>query len=148
MTIDASSAICPPKMALACWMLVAGSGVVSRYLAGRFPQAAILGCDQSRHVLSEAIRAARGLTNLSFVERDLFDSGFENNCFDYVLSRFMLSHVNHDDLCLMISKFFRILAPGGGIVLVDVGGIILNVYPRAARSEPRSTVPLAVLPGP
>ncbi|PRD40694.1 hypothetical protein C5748_25570 [Phyllobacterium phragmitis] len=107
-----------------------GSGIVSRYLAGRFPRSRIIACDYSAPILREARERAKDVHNLSFEEKNLFELDFEDSQFDLIVSRFVLHHQSCERQERIISELVRVLKPAGKLIIIDVDGIILNLYPQ------------------
>lgn len=107
-----------------------GSGVVSRYLASRFPKTRIIACDYSAPILHEARERSKGIGNLSFEEKDLLNLGFENSQFDLIVSRYVLHHQSCERQKRILAELVRVLKPAGKLIVIDVDGIILNIYPQ------------------
>jgi ubiquinone/menaquinone biosynthesis C-methylase UbiE len=110
-----------------------GSGVVTRYLAARFPRASVLGCDYSVPLLREARDRSKGIENITFEEGNLLQLSFEGERFDLVVSRFVFHHHSWERQEAILSELVRVLKPGGRLVVIDVDGIILNLHPQTPR---------------
>ena len=50
---------------------------------------------------------------------DVFDSNFIPNSFDLICCRDFLMHFSESDKQILLSKFYRWLAPGGSVILTD-----------------------------
>ena len=110
-----------------------GSGIVSRYLASRFPWATVLGCDYSAPLLREANARSQGIGNIAFEEANLLQLSLGGGRFDLIVSRFVFHHQSAERQEKILSELVRVLKPGGRIVVIDVDGIILNLHPQTPR---------------
>ncbi|MGX1810481.1 class I SAM-dependent methyltransferase [Nocardia sp. NPDC055321] len=122
--------------------LCAGTGYASRLLAGRHPEAEVVGLDLSREMIAVGNRklAARGPANVRLVEGDAGSLPFEDNTFDTVMAVFGLHEVPTTVRHAAVRESARVLGPGGRIVVVDLdksprSGALLDAYLRVA--EPR-----------
>lgn len=107
-----------------------GSGVVSRHLAARFPTSRVIACDYTASLLTQAREAAGDIPNLAFEEQDLKQLSYPDGQFDLVVCRFVLHHQDSVSLDKLVAELARVLKPGGEIVLIDVDGFLLNLYPQ------------------
>lgn len=102
-------------------VLEAGCGVGAQTvtLASRSPEAQIVSVDVSESSLAEAKRAviARGLTNVSFRQADIFDLPFETAAFDHVFVCFVLEHLPRPLDALR--ALTRVLKVGGSLTLIE-----------------------------
>lgn len=110
-----------------------GSGVVSRYLATHFPKSRVIACDCSALRIAQAAELASSIGNLRFETQDLKQLDYPDDQFDVILSRYVVEHQTPDDLQRVVSEMVRVLKPGGRIVVVDVDGIMHNIYPQTRR---------------
>jgi ubiquinone/menaquinone biosynthesis C-methylase UbiE len=108
-----------------------GSGVVSRHLAERFPECKIVGCDFSETRVEQASNAAQGIKNLSFETGDLQDLPYDDGSFDRVVSRFVFEHQTVESLKKVTAEVARVLKPDGEAWIIDVDGLMLNIYPQS-----------------
>lgn len=95
-----------------------GRGVMTRYLAWRYPGAQIEGVDGDRDVQerNRRIASAVGLSRCSFIDADL--CGFRNlGAYDLIVSVDNLEHI--DDDASVLANFFDALRPDG-LLLVHV----------------------------
>lgn len=107
-----------------------GSGVISRYLASRFPKSTIVACDYSVPILREGRKRSKDIGNLIFEEKDLQNLDFENSQFDLIISRYVFHHQSCERQERILAELVRVLRPAGKLVVIDVDGIILNLYPQ------------------
>jgi len=110
-----------------------GSGVVSRYLANTFPNAEVTACDMTASLLHEARQQAHGIGNLRFFEQNLKSLSFDDASFDLIVCRFVLHHQSAEGRELILSELVRVLKPGGRIIVIDIDGVVLNLYPQTAK---------------
>jgi ubiquinone/menaquinone biosynthesis C-methylase UbiE len=106
-----------------------GSGIVSRYLATRYPHAKVIGCDSSAIRVKQAIAASTHQLNLRFEHENLTDLSYRENLFDVVIARFVLQHLNQNARNRAVQEFFRCLKPGGRLILIDIDGALFNMHP-------------------
>lgn len=107
-----------------------GTGIVSRYLARRFPSARVVACDFTLSLLEQAREAAKDISNLSFEEQDLKQLTFTSEQFDLIISRFVIHHQNTENRSKLIAEMVRVLKPGGTLVVIDIDGATMNLYPQ------------------
>jgi SAM-dependent methyltransferase len=105
-----------------------GPGVVSRVLAELVgPAGRIVGIDLSHERIQEARRRAEGLSQLSFRESDVHNTGFEDESFDFVWSQFVFEYLSRPDLALQ--ELVRVTRRGGKLVISDIDGAGLANWP-------------------
>ncbi|MEF3306767.1 class I SAM-dependent methyltransferase [Paenibacillus sp. GYB003] len=107
-----------------------GSGVVSRYLANRFPASRVIGCDYTASLLAKARDAGKDIPNLAFEEQDLKQLNYPDCRFDLVLCRFVFQHQDSESLSRLVAELARVLKPGGTLVVIDSDGLLYNLYPQ------------------
>lgn len=102
-------------------ILEAGCGVGAQTvtLAGNNPESSIVSVDISAKSLRQAEQriVAAGLTNVRFLEGDLFELSFDPQSFDHVFVCFVLEHLPDPVLALKRLKTF--LRPGGTITVIE-----------------------------
>lgn len=108
-----------------------GSGIVTRYLAHTFPECSISACDIGDENLEKAREQAKkeGLNKIDFKREDVTQLSYPDGCFDRVVCRYAIQHVNKDLRQKAISEFKRILKPGGELWLIDFDGTLYNLFP-------------------
>ena len=94
-----------------------GWGTFSFKLASRARE--VVGLDFSERSVEICREGADelGLTNVSFVCADGGDSGLESDSFDVVVAADLLEHLYPEDSDRVIREAFRLLRPGGRLVL-------------------------------
>lgn len=107
-----------------------GTGALSRYLASRFPQAAIVACDTSGVRLAKAREVAIAYRGIQFEEQDLGSLRYADATFDFVLMRFVAQYQPADGLHRTLAEMLRVLKPGGLLLAIEADGIVLNLHPR------------------
>jgi len=114
-----------------------GSGIVSRYLAERYPDACVTGLDRAGQRILQATEAARHVPNLVFVEGDLTDpstaSDLSPGTFAFVVCRFVLEHLSAEGRATALARLRRSLAPGGVLCVIDADGLFYNLHPTTER---------------
>ena len=105
-----------------------GSGLGLRFLKNKYPEVVGFGCDQSQTRIVEAkeIAEREGLTDLSFFTSTLEKISTSSGYFDFVLCRFVFEHLLSPSQ--IAEEFFRILKPGAKVCVVDLDGIVFNLY--------------------
>lgn len=107
-----------------------GSGIVTRYLAERFPKASVIGCDASTDRINQAKPLGKLFKNCQFQVENLRALSFADQSLDGIVCRFVLEHLNGEQQREVIREFFRCLKPGGKLCLIDIEGYLYNVYPQ------------------
>lgn len=93
--------------------IATGSGVSARALRRAHPEAAIIGIDRAAEMLAVARRNGAG----GFVRCDARRLPFPDDAFDGANAGFVFRPLNADPD--MISEIYRVLKPGGRIVIYD-----------------------------
>ena len=106
-----------------------GSGLLARYLYEQSSRRDIIAVDLSELRLKQAENAARSLgQKIKFQTEDLEDLSFRDDSFDVVVCRYVMEHVRKPELIL--KELFRVLKPGGKLVIINFDGIVVNLYSR------------------
>lgn len=127
-------------------VLEAGCGVGAQTvtLAGNSPGASIVSVDISANSLAQAEEKVRsaGLTNVQFMQGDIFALSFAPHSFDHVFVCFVLEHLREPSVALRTLKAF--LRPGGTITVIegDHGSAYFHPDSDAARAAIRCQVEL------
>ena len=90
-----------------------GTGDLAREAASQFPQARVIASDFTH----EMMRVGRRISVLNFSTADALRLPFNDSAFDAVTSGFLMRNVI--DLQKAIEEQFRMLKPGGRIVILD-----------------------------
>lgn len=102
-------------------VLEAGCGVGAQTvaLARNSLGASIVSVDISAHSLSQAEQTVRtaGLTNVRFLQGDIFHLSFAPQSFDHIFVCFVLEHLKEPDVALRKLKTY--LRPGGTITVIE-----------------------------
>lgn len=113
-----------------------GSGIVSRSLALRFPDCRVTGVDSSLERIEQAKKASGKFANLGFAQGDLLkldpERIFEGERFDSVVCRYVMEHMDSERRAVALGRLKSCMKPGGSIWLVDVDGLLSNLYPQSA----------------
>lgn len=119
-------------------VLEAGCGVGAQTvtLAGNSPNATFTSIDISGDSIADAKKAVEyaGLSNVQFLEADIFDLNFEPESFDHVFVCHVLEHLSRPDKALAILK--RLIKVGGTITVIEGDHGSAYFYPD---SEPAHT---------
>jgi ubiquinone/menaquinone biosynthesis C-methylase UbiE len=103
-----------------------GSGLASRYMAEKYPSAKIEACDFSALRLKQAEKHAKSLSlNIRFFESDLQNIQCEDNHYDKIFCRYVFWTFTKFEK--LMSELFRVLKPGGTLLVVDFDGYFLNL---------------------
>jgi ubiquinone/menaquinone biosynthesis C-methylase UbiE len=92
-----------------------GGGIYTRALA-TLGASEVTGMDFSAEMLQGAAHST-DLTNICFLQGNATDTGLPTNSVDFILERAVIHHL--DDLYVAFEEAYRILAPGGAILLQD-----------------------------
>jgi SAM-dependent methyltransferase len=121
-----------------------GVGAQTVTLASQSPQAAFVSVDISPESLTQAAARvqARGLTNVSFRQADIFSLPFPDGHFDHVFVCFVLEHLASPGKALREVR--RVLKPGGTLTVIegDHGSAYFHPDSPHARSAVRCLVDL------
>ncbi len=104
--------------------LCTGTGDLAlRIRASTSEGAEVSALDYSAPMLAEARRKAqkRGLNDIHFIEGDVADLPFENDCFDAIGIAFAFRNLSfkNPDTEKFLSEILRVLKPGGRFVIVE-----------------------------
>ncbi|MDE1846941.1 MAG: class I SAM-dependent methyltransferase [Candidatus Micrarchaeota archaeon] len=95
-----------------------GTGNIAIMIAKRYQEYGVTGIDLNSQMLSIAKKKAKGISNLRFVNGDIESIRMKSGSFDIVISSFALSAF--EDLPKAIASMYRVLRPGGTLILLDV----------------------------
>lgn len=104
-----------------------GSGFVTRSLIDLFPRLKVTGVDYGIDRVNDAkILSKEEGKKADFIEASLYDLPFHDGEFDMVISRFVFHHL--DDHQKAMNELYRVVKPGGHVVIIDSDGILFNFY--------------------
>lgn len=114
-----------------------GSGLLSRYLATRFPAATISGVDSSSDRIEKAKIAAQSFGRIDFQCADLRNLPFADASFDYIFCRYVIHHMPNAEVDRMkvMREFYRCLKFGGKVVFVEPDSMFYNLFPQTPSIE-------------
>jgi len=97
----------------------AGSGYLSFAIAKKYPNCSVVGLDIVSNTLEQnrLYALAQGIDNIEFIDYDGITLPFEDNVFDWVVTRYVLHHV--PDIQNTFDEVSRILKPGGSFFISD-----------------------------
>ncbi|WP_433221240.1 ubiquinone/menaquinone biosynthesis methyltransferase [Microtetraspora malaysiensis] len=96
--------------------LATGTGVIALAAARRYPAAAVTGVDFSEEMLNRA-KAKPGADAVRWQHADATCLPFENESFDGITEGYLLRNV--EDLDGVLREQYRVLKPGGRIVILE-----------------------------
>lgn len=102
-----------------------GAGAATRKLAGLPGVSEVTAIDPSEIFLVSARKALSDLPTVKFYQGDARSLAFEDEKFDLVLSHTVLCHI--PDVERAVREAFRVLAPGGQLVVFDGDYATMNV---------------------
>lgn len=118
-------------------VLEAGCGVGAQTitLAQRSPEAHFTSIDVSADSVVEAKRRVdlAGLTNVKFMQADIFNLPFDAELFDHIFVCFVLEHLACPVEALVILK--KLLKPGGTITVIEGDHGSTYFYPDSAAAQ-------------
>lgn len=97
-----------------------GTGGITFSIARKAPDSCdIIGMDISKGQLEHAKRKNE-FCNVSFVEKDVRQTGADPNTFDKVFITHSLHEMNRNDRCVVLSEAMRILKPDAKVVILEL----------------------------
>ena len=120
-----------------------GTGTLALMVKRAVPGAEVVGIDGDAEILSIARDKARqaGL-EFTFDEGLAFALPHSDNSFDRVLSSLVFHHLTHDGKLRASAEVFRVLRPGGGFHILDIGvpqGVYATLVSNLLRHTERTT---------
>ncbi|MEU7139652.1 class I SAM-dependent methyltransferase [Nocardia sp. NPDC046473] len=120
-----------------------GPGDLARKLAARIgPDGSVIGIDPAAEMIDYATEHSNDVTNCRFELGAAQTLPLPDACFDLVTSTFAMHHIPEAQRSAAIAQMFRILRPGGTLLLADTyptGLVLPIVVRRMARVAARRT---------
>lgn len=104
-----------------------GPGVIDSYLGINYPAMQITGIDSSNDRIKQAKKNVENIQNISILNAEANHLPFEENSFDLVFCRFLLEYLPDKSKAILEMK--RVCRPGGKIILQDLDGQLISMYP-------------------
>lgn len=110
--------------------LACGPGVISHIIAGMVPDSEVVGVDLSEALLETARASLSPVeqTQLKFFQGNVYELDPTLGYFDFVYARFLFQHLERPLVALR--EVFKVLAPGGILLIADVDDQWLTLYPE------------------
>jgi ubiquinone/menaquinone biosynthesis C-methylase UbiE len=123
----------------------AGTGFLSRIIAGSFPHARISALDFSPELIAEGRRRARGLHNLEFIRGDVTAMPYADSSFDLVLAAFGLSELSPEARSECLREIDRVVTRRGRLLVLDIDDPLrhaglFHAYRYLSHGQPASDV--------
>ncbi|WP_067683681.1 class I SAM-dependent methyltransferase [Nocardia miyunensis] len=116
--VAAASGACTGHRALD---IASGTGTVAAALADRVgPTGEVVGIDAAREMVDYANAHAGRRPNCRFQQAAAQSLPFEDASFDVVTCTFAMHHIPDTDRAAALAEMFRILKPGGRLLLADM----------------------------
>jgi ubiquinone/menaquinone biosynthesis C-methylase UbiE len=112
-----------------------GSGIVTRYLAGLFPDARVVGCDREASRVTQLRERSQGSRHLSFDQASLEALPYSTNSFDLIVCRYVIQHLKPVVRKKVLNELHRCLKPGGTLRIIDMDGAFFNLFPMSKKTE-------------
>lgn len=104
-----------------------GPGFVTELLLREFQNSIVTSLDMDNDLMEIARNRLEGTfkNRLNFVNESILNTSFKDNTFDFVLVRFVYQHINNP--LKATKEIYRVLKPGGKVVIVDIDNGIWGV---------------------
>ena len=131
--------------------LGSGTGTLTILTKQMHPDAEVVGIDGDPKVLAIArAKAAQTGALIPFDQGMVFQLPYPNQSFDRVLSSLVFHHLTTEDKARALGEVFRILKPGGALLIVDFGkpqnGLAWAIAQVLQRLEPTEDLNRGILP--
>ncbi|CAH1200368.1 2-methoxy-6-polyprenyl-1,4-benzoquinol methylase, mitochondrial [Paenibacillus allorhizoplanae] len=108
--------------------LGSGPGFVTEQLVNSLPDSQITALEIDETLLNKAKKLLDNvpLSRLQFVQSSVYDTGLPDQSFDFAIARLLFLHL-HNPL-LAAQEIYRVLKPGGKLVIIDVDDGIFGAF--------------------
>lgn len=110
-----------------------GTGELLSKLAEMWPDVKLIGLDLSEKMLAVAESKAYGDCESEFIEGSVYDIPLESESIDLITSS-ISSHF-YTDIEQALSEFYRVLRPGGTLVMANLTNGVLGNFPGPFRKK-------------
>lgn len=86
-------------------------------------QCQVHGCDASAERIKEAEKKSK---DIHYFVSDITTLDIPDNHYDIIITRFVIEHTPTPEKIL--KELYRVLRPGGSLVIIDLDGLIFNLY--------------------
>jgi 2-polyprenyl-3-methyl-5-hydroxy-6-metoxy-1,4-benzoquinol methylase len=97
-----------------------GYGVMAHYFSHRYPEARVLGVDLNEKRIVTAQATVKGRSGIEFRHENILTLPEES--YDLLVMQDVIHHVGLGNQELLIAKTWRLLRPGGRLLLRDIDG--------------------------
>lgn len=108
-----------------------GPGFVTEKLMESLPNSEITALDIDEQLINQAKLRLEPLSEarLHFVQASIYNTGFQDEVFDFVIVRLLFLHLHHP--LEAAKELMRILKPGGKLVIIDIDdGLFGVIHPE------------------
>ncbi|NIK80241.1 ubiquinone/menaquinone biosynthesis C-methylase UbiE [Paenibacillus castaneae] len=104
-----------------------GPGFVTEKLMESLPNSEITALDIDEQLINQAKSRLEPLSEarLHFVQASIYNTGFQDEVFDFVIVRLLFLHLHHP--LEAAKELMRILKPGGKLVIIDIDDGLFGV---------------------
>lgn len=109
-----------------------GPGFYSKILLDNFKESEIIALDVDEKLLNHASNMLKDeyKNRITFINDDIANSSMPNDYFDIIIARFVFQHLT--DPVKALREIYRILKPGGKVIIVDVDSELWGVaFPKS-----------------
>lgn len=104
-----------------------GPGFVTEKLVEHLPKSGISALDIDDSLLAKAKQRLNKITDrdIEFIQASVYDTGLQDNGYDFVIARLVFLHLFEPKKAAI--EIFRVLKPGGKLVIMDVDDGIFGI---------------------
>ena len=115
-----------------------GPAVIDAHLGLQYPEGQINRVDISSVRVEQAPKNTLGIKNVQIIKADAIILPFVDNSFDLLFCRFLLEYL--PDRLSALKEMHRVCKPGGKVILQDLDGQLISMYPEFPQKEELKTV--------